>query len=195
MYKKYVAVAIVIILALAIPLSIEALTQQQNFAMNGVGHYPNSNPTTNPVNPTATPSSTQTSNVAFSLSFQNGTAVPSSFSLAPDSLFYQVGNGAPPMGYSPFLELNVTNTGSVPINVALAFSNANFPSGMSNNFWSDMQDTWGFRNPSGNERALGTIGVGQSEIMNLFGYITSTHASDGSAFSYSLSASVTATQA
>ena len=99
------------------------------------------------------------------------------------------------MGYSPFLELNITNTGNVPMNVAIVFSNANFPSGMSNNFWSDMQDTWGFRNPNGNERALGTIGVGQSEIVNLFGYVTSTHAMDGSAFSYSLSASVTATQA
>ena len=58
-----------------------------------------------------------------------------------------------------------------------------------------MQDTWGFRNPNGNERALGTIGVGQSEIVNLFGVCTSNHAMDGSAFSYSLSASVTATQA
>ena len=181
-------------MAIAIPLSIAALNQQQSMIITGTGHYPSA-ATTSPTDPTATPTTAPTSNVAFSLSYQNGTAVPASFSLAPDSLFYQTGNGAPPMGYSPFLELNITNTGNVPMNVAIVFSNANFPSGMSNNFWSDMQDTWGFRNPNGNERALGTIGVGQSEIVNLFGYVTSTHAMDGSAFSYSLSASVTATQA
>ncbi len=186
--------AIVVILAVAVPIAIAALNQQQNFTMNGAGHYPSADPIVTPT-PTATPSPTPTSNVAFSLSFQNGTAVPATFSLAPDSLFYQTGNGAPPMGYSPFLELNITNTGSSPMNVAIAFSNANFPSGMSNNFWSDMQDTWGFRNPNGNERALGTIGVGQSEIVNLFGYVSSNHAWDGSAFSYSLDVSVTATQA
>jgi hypothetical protein len=195
MYKKYVAVAIVIILALAIPISIAALNQQQNFSINGTGHYPRANPTTSPTTPAATPTATPTSNVAFSLSFQNGTAVPSTFSLPPDSIYFQTGNGAPPLGYNPFLELNITNTGNMPLNAAIVFSNVNFPSGMTNNFWSDMQDTWGFRSPTGNERALGTIGVGQSEVVNLFGYITSTHAMDGSEFSYSLSASVTATQA
>lgn len=196
MYKRYLAVAIIVVLAIAVPLSIAALTQQQNFTMNGTGHYPD--PLTTPAptatsSPTATP--TPSSDVAFSLSFQNATAVPATFSLTPDSLFYQTGNGAPPMGYSPFLELNVTNTGSVSMNVSITFPNANFPSGMTYSFWSDMQDAWGFRNPSGNERALGTLAVGQSVVVNLFGYVTSSHARDGSAFSYSLDGSVTATQA
>jgi hypothetical protein len=194
MYKRYAAVAIVLILSLAVPIAIAALTQQQNFTMNGTGHYPGSSPTATPI-PTATQSPTPTSNVAFSLSFQNGTAVPSTFSSAPDSMFYQTGNGAPPMGYSPFLELNITNTGNLPMNVAVDFPNTNFPSGITYNFWSDMQDTWGFRNPNGNERALGAIGVGQSEVVNLFGVIGSNHAWDGSTFSYSLSVTVTATQA
>jgi hypothetical protein len=196
MYKKYVAAAIVVILALAVPITIAALNQQQNFSMTGVGHYPKANPTADPTaTPTATPTPAPASNVAFSLSFQNGTTVPASFSLTTDSMFYQTINGAPPMGYSPFLELNITNTGTLPINVAISFPNANFPSGMTYNFWSDMQDNWGFRNPTGNERTLGTIGVGQSEVVNLFGYLISSHDRDGSAFSYSLGASVSATQA
>jgi hypothetical protein len=81
------------------------------------------------------------------------------------------------------------------MNVTLDFSNVNFPSDISYNFWSDMQGTWGFRSPTGNERALGTIGVGQSEIVNLFGVVSSNYARDGSAFSYSLSVTATATQA
>ena len=198
MYKKYVAATILLILVVAVPLSIAALTQQQDFTMNGTGHYPD--PTTTPTsNPTATPSPTPTPtpapNAAFTLSFENGTVLPATFSPAPDSLFYQTGNGAPPMGYSPFLEVNVTNTGNLPLNIAVTFQNANFPSGMTYNFWSDMQDTWGFRNPNGNERPLGTVAVGQSVVVNLFGYVTSDHARDGSTFSYSLDVSVTVAQA
>ena len=98
------------------------------------------------------------------------------------------------MGYTPFLEVNVTNTGNAPITLAVEFTNINFPTGITYNFWSDMQDTWGFRNPAGNERALGTLAPGQSEIINLFGVISSSHAPDGSTFSYSLSVSITATQ-
>lgn len=197
MYKKYVALAIIVILAVAVPLSIAALTKQQNLTMNGTGHYPDPLTTTAPTTgPSAAPTPTPTtSTVSFSLTFQNGTTVPTTFLLAPDSLFYQTGNGAPPMGYSPFQELNITNTGTAPISVSISFPNANFPSGMTYNFWSDMQDTWGFRNPSGNERPLGTLAVGQSVVVNLFGYVTSSHARDGSAFSYSIDASVTATQA
>ena len=196
MYKRYVAVAIIVVLAIAVPLSIAALTQQQNFTLNGTGHYPD--PLVTPA-PTATlsstPTSTPTSNVAFSLSFQNGTVVPSTFSSAPDSLFYQTGNGAPPMGYSPFLELNITNTGNLPVNVAVTFPKTVFPSGMTYGFWSDMQDTWGFRDPNGNERPLGTLAVGQSVVVNLFGWVTSSHARDGALFSYSLDVSVSATEA
>ena len=168
--------------------------------MNGTGHYPDPIITPAPTatlspSPSPTPTPTPTQNVAFSLTFQNGTAVPSTFSPAADSLFYQTGNGAPPMGYSPFLELNVTNTGDLPMNVAVDFQNVNFPSGITYNFWSDMQDTWGFRNPNGNERPLGTVAVGQSVVVNLFGYVTSDHARDGLAFSYSLDVSVRVTQA
>jgi len=42
------------------------------------------------------------------------------------------------MGYSLFLELNITNPGNLPMNVTLDFSNGNFPSVTSYNFWSDM---------------------------------------------------------
>jgi hypothetical protein len=204
MKTKYVVLALALILALSIPLSIAALNHQQSFNMNGTGHYPTPIPTATPAPtatstptaaPTPTPSPAPTTTVAFTTSFQNGTQLPATFSLAPDTLYVQSGNGAPPMGYTPFLEVNVTNTGTTPINIAVDFTNINFPTGVTYNFWSDMQDTWGFRNPAGNERALATIGVGQSEIINLFGVISSSHAPDGSAFSYSLSASITATQA
>jgi hypothetical protein len=164
-YKRYVAVAIIVILAIAVPLSIAALTQQQSFTINGTGHYPDPLVTpapTAPLSPTPTP--TPTSNVAFTLTYQNRTAVPATFSSAPNTIFYQTGNGA-----SPFLELNITKTGSLPMNVSITFPNPNLPSGMTYNFWSDMQDTWGFRNPNGNERALGTLAVGQSVVVNLFG--------------------------
>ena len=198
MKTKYVILAVALILCLSVPLTIAALNRQQSFTLNGTGHYPTPLPTATPAPttaPTPTPTLTPTATVTFTTSFQNGTEVPSTFSLVTDSLYYQTGNGAPPMGYTPFLEVNVTNTGNSPINVAVDFANVNFPSGITYNFWSDMQDTWGFRNPNGNERALGTIGAGQSEIINLFGVISSTHTSDGSAFSYSLSVSITATQA
>jgi hypothetical protein len=202
MKTKNIVIDIALILALFIPLSIAALNRQQSFNMNGTGHYPTPIPTATPsptTAPTPTPSSAPTtaptSAVSFTTAFENGTQLPATFSLAPDTLYVQLGNGAPPMGYTPFLEVNVTNTGTTPINVAVDFTNINFPTGITYNLWSDMQDTWGFRNPAGNERALGTIGVGQSEIINLFGVISSTHAPDGSAFSYSMSVSVTATQA
>jgi hypothetical protein len=202
MRAKYVVVALVLILAFSIPLSIAALNRQQSFNMNGTGHYPTPIPTATPAptaaptpTPTPAPTAAPTSTVAFITSFQNGTQIPATFSLAPDTLYVQSGNGAPPMGYTPFLEVNVTNTGTTPLNLAVEFTNINFPTGITYNFWSDMQDTWGFRSPTGSERALGTIGVGQSEIINLFGVISSSHAADGSAFSYSLSVSVTATQA
>ena len=66
---------------------------------------------------------------------------------------------------------------------------------MTHNFWSDLQDTWGFRNQNGNERALGTLVAGQSVVVNLFGYVASNQAQNDLAFSYSLDVSVTATQA
>lgn len=185
-------------MVLAVPLTIAALNKQQIFTLNGTGHYPNAPATPTPaptIAPAVTSTPTPTPTVTFTTSFQNGTEVPSTFSLAPDTLYYQTGNGAPPMGYTPFLEVNITNTGTSPINMAVDFTNLNFPTGVTYNFWSDMQDTWGFRNPNGNERALGTIGASQSEIINLFGVISSTHTSDGSAFNYSLSISITATQA
>jgi len=188
MKTKYALLSIVLILFLAVPVTFAALNKQQTFTINGTGHYPGTVQT-------ATPSPTPTSNMAFSLSYQNGTAVPSTFSLSPNLMYYQTGNGAPPMGYTPFIELKITNTGTVSMNVTINFANANFPAGMSYNFWSDMQDTWGFRSPTGNERALGTIGAGQSEIVNLFGVISSNHARDGSTFSYSVGVTVTTTQA
>jgi hypothetical protein len=183
--KKLLILAVVLILVIAIPLVIAAVTNSQTISVSGTARYPNLPPTPDP---TATPTATTTPvSTSFSLFFANGTSYPSTISNA--DWFYvlvvdpETGHSQQPMPN----EITVQNNGNVPINVTATTTIVNLPSDMSLAL---------FAGDGGMHSPL-TVGVGQSSTLYIVIELkpTAYNYTPQQSFSYSFGISVTATQA
>ena len=184
MRKKLLILAAVLILVIAIPLVIAAVTNSQTISVSGTARYPNLPPTPDP---TATPTAKATPvSTSFSLFFANGTSYPSTISNA--NWFYvlvvdpETGHSQQPMPN----EITVQNNGNVPINVTATATNVNLPSDMSLTLFAG----------DGSMQPL-TVGVGQSSILYIVIELKpiAYDYTPQQSFSYSFGISITATQA
>ena len=197
MRKKLLILAVISILLIAVPLAIATVTNSQTISVSGTASYPNLPSTPDP---TATPSATAAPvSASFSLSFQNGTAVPSSltpssFADFPTYTMWQsptapgFGTGWTPTSLDTLI---VTNTGNVPITIIAAASNVNVPSNIDFNFQYEMLTSM-TGSPTTNP-----IAVGQTEAILLMTNMapTNTNYVSNAQFSYSYEITITATQA
>ncbi len=195
--KKLLILVVISILLIAIPLVIATVTNSQTISVSGTASYPNLPATPDP---TATPAATAAPvSISFSLSFQNGTAVPStltpsSFADFPTYTMWQspttpgFGSGWAPTDLDTLV---VTNTGNVPITITATASNVNFPSNIDFNFQYEMLTSM-----TGSP-TTSSIAVGQTEPIMLMTNMapTNTNYVSNGQFSYSFDITVTATQA
>ncbi len=197
MRKKLLILIVISTLLIAIPLVIAAVTSSQTISVNGTANYP-SLPST--PDPTATPTATATpASTSFSLSFPNGTAVPStltpsSFADFPTYTMWQspttpgFGSGWAPTNLDTLI---VTNTGNVPITITATAANVNVPSNIDFNF------QYGMLTSMTGSPTTSSIAVGQTEAIMLMTNMapTNTNYASNGQFSYSFDITVTATQA
>lgn len=199
MRKKLLILALALILVIAVPIVIAQIIQStQTVHLTKTANYPVnlSSPTPSP-DPTATP--TPEATVAFSLWFQNGSAMPStlagSFSDFPTYAMWTSPSAAGfGSGWQPTAldTLVVRNDGNVPLNISISAASVNVPSDIYFVF-----NSIGVT-PSGRMNAqIGPIAVGQSASVMLMTNMapTSTSYASDAAFSYSFDIVVTATQA
>jgi len=178
--KKLFVLAIVLIVAIAVPLVIAQIAQQtQTIHVSGTAKYPRN------ISPTLTPSPTATTSnppatIQFALFFPNGTSCPATLTNLPCNIYGPLDSVG---GIPATTALVVQNTGSVPINITVAASNVNVPSNIQFNLAGDVE--------------FNPIAVGASA--NLYVAInmvtTNTNFVAGTPFSYSFDVSITATQA
>jgi hypothetical protein len=194
--KKLLILAVISVMLIAIPLAIAAVTNSTTISVKGTANYPNlpatPDPTTAPV-VTEAPAS-----ASFSLSFLNGTAVPStltpsSFADFPTYTMWQsptatgFGSGWMPTALDTLV---VTNTGNVPITISAAASNVNVPSNIDLSFQYEM-----LTSPTGSP-TTSSIAPGQTQAIMFMTNMapTNTNYASNAAFSYSFDITVTATQ-
>lgn len=126
MKKRFLILAVTLVLAVAVPLVIAQIAKQsQSIHVSGTTKYPrNISPTPTP---TAAASTAQdlTPAVQFSLWFPNGTSCPTTLSNLPCNVYGPLDSVG---GIPATTELVVRNDGSVPINITFAASNVNVPS-------------------------------------------------------------------
>ena len=169
-----------LVLAVAVPLVIAQITQNQTIHVSGTAKYPRNivpNPTPTPAVTAA--ASTPAPAVQFSLFFPNGTSCPTTLTNLPCNVYGPLDSvGAIPAT----TELVVKNTGSVPISIAVAASNVAVPSNIQFNLAGDVE--------------FNPIAVGASA--NLYIAInmvtTNTNFVAGAPLSYSFDVTITATQ-
>lgn len=124
--KKLLMLTVISVLLIAIPLAIAAMTSSETINVNGTANYPNLPAT---LDPTATPTPTATAtpiSASFSLSFLNGSAVPTTLSPSGFADFptYTIWQSPTATGFgsgwaqTSLDTLIVTNTGNVPITVS-----------------------------------------------------------------------------
>lgn len=177
MKKRFLIIAVLLVLAVAVPLVIAQITQQnQTIHVSGTAKYPRN------ISPTPSPAVTASASapaVQFSLFFPNGTSCPTTLTNLPCNVYGPLDSvGAIPAT----TELVVKNTGSVPINVTVAASNVNVPGNIQFNLAGDVE--------------FNSIAVGATA--NLYLAInmvtTNTNFAAGTPFTYSFDVTVTATQ-
>lgn len=113
--QKVTATAIMIILFITVPLTLAALSSQQNVHFAGTGQYPNSaTPTPSPTTPPQT--------AQFSLFFSNGSVMPTTLT---DFSIPVLDRAPGALGNFVFI---VRNDGNVPITMSIATANVNVPS-------------------------------------------------------------------
>ncbi len=179
MKKRFLVLAITVVLAVAVPLVIAQIAQQrQTIHVSGTAKYPRN------ISPTPTPSplataTDPTSPIQFSLFFPNGTSCPTTLTNLPCNIYGPLDSVG---GIPATTELVVKNTGSVPINITASASNVQVPSNIQFNMAGNIE--------------FNPIAVGASA--NLYIAInmvtTNTNFVAGTPFTYSFDVTITATQ-
>ena len=179
MKKRLLIIAILLVLAVAVPLVIAQITQNQTIHVSGTAKYPRNiapNPTPSP----AVTASASAPAVQFSLFFPNGTSCPTTLTNLPCNMYGPLDSvGAIPAT----TELVVKNTGSVPINIAVAASNVEVPSNIQFNLVGDVEF-----NPI-------ALGASANLYIAINMVTTNTNFAAGTPFTYSFDVTAIATQA
>lgn len=180
MKKRFLIIAVTLALAIAVPLAIAQIVQQnQTIHVTGTANYPRNIPTPTP-SPTMSATDPPTQAVQFSLSFPNGTICPTTLTNLPYNIYGPL-DSINPMPATT--ELVVQNTGTVPINITVAASNVNVPSNIQFSLVGNVE--------------FNPIAVGQTAdlYLTINMVTTNTNFVAGTPFSYSFDVTVTATQA
>jgi hypothetical protein len=179
--KRFLILAITLVLAVAVPLVIAQIAQQtQNVHVSGTTKYPrNISPTSTPTPTLSAQTNDPPATVQFALFFPNGTSCPTTLTNLPCNVYGPLDSVG---GIPATTELVVKNTGSVPINLTVSASNVKVPSNIQFNLAGDFE--------------FNPIEVGGSA--NLFIAInmvtTNTNFIAGTSFGYSFDIGVTASQ-
>jgi hypothetical protein len=195
MNRKFLFLAIGLILVIAVPLVAAAVNQTQLIHVTGNAKYPHNLPPQTTPTPTPNPP-VNTPPGPFSLFFPNGTAIPTS-----------VTNGAintvvvDPMsghngGWIPTC-IVVRNDGNVPITVNAAVANKNVPSNMDLTLNCGLYGTISGGFGADKATTQQPIQPGQTYYMSMIAFLTPNayNYQPDQSFSYSFDISVTATQA
>lgn len=196
MNRKFLFLAIALIVVIAVPIVAAAVNQTQTIHVTGNAKYPHNLPPQSSPTPTATAAAASAPSVQFSLFFPDGKAFPAAVSnneintVVVDPMTGHNG------GWIPTL-IVVRNDGTVPITVNATVTNKNVPSNM------DLTLNCGFygtvAGDFGADKATNQqpIQPGQTYYMSLIAFLTPNayNYQPDQQFSYSFDVSVTATQA
>ncbi len=194
MNRKFLFLAIGLILVIAVPLVAAAVNQTQMIHVSGNAKYPHNLP---PTGPTAAPTtSSNTPTVQFSLFFPNGTAYPTTITNGALNTVVVDPLSGHNAGWIPTCVV-VHNDGTVPISVNAAVTSKNVPSNV------DLTLTCGYfgtiNGAFGADQATSQqpIQPGQYYYMSLIAFLTPNNANytPDQQFSYSFDVAVTAAQA
>jgi hypothetical protein len=195
MNRKFLFLAIALIIVIAEPIVAAAVNQTQTIHVTGNAKYPHNLPPQS----TPTPAPTQAANtpsVQFSLFFPNGTAFPTAVSNNEITTVVVDPMSGHNGGWIPTLVV-VRNDGIVPITVNATVTNKNVPSNL------DLTLNCGFygiiTGDFGADKATNQqpIQPGQTYYMSLIAFLTPNayNYQPDQQFSYSFDVTVTATQA
>jgi hypothetical protein len=192
--QKIFFLTIGLILVIAIPIAIAAVTQSQTIHVTGNAKYPHNTPAPTAA-PTVTPAAS--SSVKFSLYFPNGTAIPSAVTGAISGVNTIVID--PLSGHNGGWTATcvvVKNDGSTPITLNATLANVNVPSNLALTlncgYYGAISGGYGA------DKATNTqpIQPGQTYYMSLIAFLTPAGSyTPDQQFSYSYDVVVTATQA
>jgi hypothetical protein len=137
MRKKLFVIALILVLAVVVPLVVAQIVQQQNqtIHVSGTAKYPRNISTSTTPTP-AVAASVLTPTVQFALFFPNGTSCPTTLTNLPCNIYGPLDSIG---GIPATTQLLVKNTGTVPINITFAASNVQVPSNINFNLAGDVE--------------------------------------------------------
>ncbi len=196
MNRKFLFLAIALIIVIAVPIVAAVVNQTQVIHVSGDAKYPHNLPPQNTPAPTATPASAPS--VQFSLFFPNGTAFPTNVNGALSGINTVV---VDPMtghngGWSPTCVV-VRNDGTVPITITATITSKNVPSNLdltlNCGFYGTIAGAFGSNTATNQE----PIQPGQTYYMSLLAFLmpNAYNYQPDQQFSYNFDVAVTATQA